>query len=113
VFSNLASEPIEDGGELNKGEKGEGEFFIASRDAAMDFDATEEVFDLVAAAVVAAMESDALTASSFGWNATSGPLLAQLLAENVGIESFVGDDPVSSGPRQHRANRMLVVLRSG
>ena len=91
------SEPIEDGGEVNEADEGFGEFVVTGGDAALDFDAAEEVFDLMAAAVVAAMKSDRLTASAFGWNAATGPLLAQFLAKDISVESLVGDNPVSAG----------------
>ncbi len=113
MFSNLVSEPIEDGGQIDKSEKGGGEFFLTGGNTPVNFDATEEVFDLVAAAVVAAMKAGGVTASACGWNATAGFLAVQPLPENIGIEALVGDDPAPARTGQHRSDRMLVVLRPG
>ena len=41
------SEPIQNRGELHKGEKRLGELLVARADAAVFFDAAEEVFDLI------------------------------------------------------------------
>ena len=51
------SEPIEDCREINETEEGLGQFVIAGGDTSVDFDPPEEVFDLMAAAVVSAMEA--------------------------------------------------------
>ena len=59
------SEPIQDCREANEAEEGLGEFVVASGDATVDFDPTEEVFDLMAAPVVTAMETGRVPPTAF------------------------------------------------
>ena len=75
------SEPIEHGGELDEGQEGDGELVVAGGDAAVFFDAAEEVFNVMAVSVVAAMEPGRMTTTPPGGNATTGVLGAQALAE--------------------------------
>jgi hypothetical protein len=56
VFANSIAEPEQDRGELNKREKGGGEFFIAGGDTTVAFDRREEVFDAVSTAIKSGAE---------------------------------------------------------
>jgi len=56
VISNPVGEPIQDGGELNGGEAGDGESIIASRYTQVPLDAAEEVFHAMALPVVPSVE---------------------------------------------------------
>ena len=95
------SEPVQGGSEVNEAEEGFGELVVASRDAAMRFDAAKEVFDLPAVTVVAAMESNRETAAALGWDTGAGALPAQPRAEGVGIEPSVCHQAVPTGRLQH------------
>lgn len=83
------SEPIEDGGELNEAEKSKGDFVIAGGNAAEAFDATEEVFDVVASAVVALMKRSTLAAAP-----TRGNAGARFFAVEEGPKSGCIESPV-------------------
>ena len=87
------SEPIESGGKLNKTEEGDGEFVVTGADAAMAFEAAEEVFDFVAPPIVAAVEGHRPPARTFGRDADARALSAQTGAKSISIETLVADDP--------------------
>lgn len=91
------SEPVEDSGEVDEPEIGFGEFVVAGRDPTVDFDATGKIFDLMTAAVVTAMETSRLAAISFGRDAAASALTVKTGAEDIGVETFVGDK--SAAPR--------------
>lgn len=107
------SEPIHDGGKLNEAEEGDGEFVVASADAAMGFDAAEEVLNLVTALVITTMEASRVPSAAFRRDAAAGPLGAQSDAEDVGVKALVGHDPAVPHAGQHRDHGMLVVLLAG
>ncbi len=46
MFSKSMSEPIDNGSKLDQAKKHDGESVVMRADAAIAFDATEEVFDL-------------------------------------------------------------------
>jgi hypothetical protein len=98
-------EPIEDGGKLDEAEEGDGEFVVAGGDEAVRFDPAEEVFDLMAVPLVPPMEMGRLSAAAFGRDAAAGALSVQSPAEGIGIEAFIGHDPVATHPRQQRCDR--------
>ena len=83
-------EPIQDCGELHEGEKRRGEFLVARADAAVFFDAAEEVFDLMATTVIPAMKPGRLAAAASGRNAAGRVLPPQPIPKRVGVEAFVG-----------------------
>src|SRR5258707_15399615 len=87
------SEPIQHSRELNEGEKGVREFIVTSGDAAKAFDAAEEIFDAMAATVVAAMERRWLASTTARGGAQARPLAAPEGAEAVRIEAFVALPP--------------------
>jgi hypothetical protein len=60
------SEPIKDRRETDETEEGLGQLVVTGGDAAVDFDPTEEVFNLMAAPVVAAMEAGRLPPARLG-----------------------------------------------
>jgi len=110
VFAKSMSEPIEDCGEVNEAEEGFGEFVVAGGDAALDFDPPEEVFDLMAAAIVTAMKAGRLESAPLGWDAAAAALAAEAGAKDIGIEAFVSDDPAAPRASQHGLDGMLVML---
>ena len=79
----------------------------------MDFNPTEEVFDLMAAPVVTAMEAGRLPTTTFGRDATTGALGAEAGPEDISIEALVSHDPTATRTRQHRHDRVLVMLWCG
>jgi len=85
------NEPIEDSGELNEGEEGGGEFFVAGADASVAFNPAEEIFDLMPVAIVAAVERDGVTARAFWRDAGAGALTPQFGAQGIGVEALVAD----------------------
>lgn len=103
------SEPIEGGSEKDEAEESEGEFFVASADAAMTFDPAEEVFDLVAVAIIPAMESDGAAARTFGRNANSRALPAEPRAKGVGVEAFVADSTSTTQAGKQWLDRVQIV----
>ncbi len=58
------SEPIHDGGELDEAEEGAGQLAVTDADAAVGFNAAEEVLNLMAAFVVTAMEAGRVPAAT-------------------------------------------------
>ena len=54
MFSKSKREPIEDGSKLDEAGKGDGELVVVGGDAAVRFDAAEEVPDLMAVPVITA-----------------------------------------------------------
>ena len=106
-------EPIDVGGKVDEAEEGHGEFVVAGRDATVGFDAAEEVFDLVAAPVIAAMETVRLPAVPFRRDAAPAALPPQPLAEFIGVETFIGDDPRATRAPKQRHDGVLVILRTG
>ena len=107
MFSNPMSEPIKHGGELDEGQEGGGELVVAGGDPTVFFDATEEVFDVLAIPVVVAMEPGRTEATLSGWNATAGMLGAQTVPEPISVEPFISYDPmVRHTPQPRRAGRV-------
>src|SRR5258708_28212780 len=94
------SEPNQQSSELNEGEKGVREVIVTSGDAAKAFDAAEEIFDAMAATVVAAMERRWLASPTARGDAQARPLATQEGAKDVRIETFVAD-PALSPPGPH------------
>src|ERR1019366_7940611 len=102
------SEPIEDRRELNEAKKGDGEFFVTGADAAMAFDPTEEVFDLVPPPIIAAMEGDRPTARTFWWDVNSSALSAEARSKGVSIEPLVRDGPAPAQAMQQWLDRIEI-----
>lgn len=92
MFASLVIEPIEDSGELNEAQKRSREFIVAGGDAAMALDSAEEVFDAMAATVVAAVEGVAPSAPA-PWSDT-GPNagLVQRAMKRARIKALIGHD---------------------
>lgn len=93
------NEPIDHRSELDKGQKGGREFFVAGGDAAHGLDAPKEVFDVMAVSVVSAVEVGGLSATAFGRNAAASALGPQPAAEVVGVKALVGYDKAAPSPR--------------
>src|SRR5258708_36698650 len=93
------SEPNQQSSELNEGEKGVREVIVTSGDAAKAFDAAEEIFDAMAATVVAAMERRWLASTTARGDAQARPLPTQEGAKGVRIEAFFArPGPLPPGP---------------
>ena len=103
------SEPIQGCGELNEPQKGIGEFVVAGGDSAMGFDATEEVFDLPAVAVVATMKTNRVTTAALGRDTRTAALAVQPCAKVICIESPVCHQTVPAGRPQHRESGEEIV----
>lgn len=78
------SEPIKDRSEVNEAKEGFGKFVVASGNATLNLDPTEEVFDLMSARVIAAMEAGRLPATAFGRDAATGALGVKAAPEDIG-----------------------------
>jgi hypothetical protein len=113
VFSNPMREPIQDGGELDKREKREGKLVVASGDAVEAFYPAEEVFDVVAATVIAPMKRDLVATITTWGNAHSGPFTPEGATQGVSIKSLVGDRSFPAQTDQERLDRLQIMLRSG
>ena len=107
------SEPIQNRGELNKGEKRLGEFLVAHADAEVFFDAAEEVFDLMATAIVAAMKPGRLAAAPSGRNAAERVLPSQPSPEGVGVEAFIGHATMATQGGRQRCHRVQIMPGTG
>ena len=94
VFSSPMSELIEHSSEKHEGQKSGGENIIAGADPAVFLDASEEVYDVMTAAIVAAMKAGGLVPATLGRNAALGMLVAQALTERVGVKALVGHQPI-------------------
>ncbi|HVU32797.1 MAG TPA: hypothetical protein VHE61_05145 [Opitutaceae bacterium] len=103
------SEPVEHCRELDEAEKRRGEFVVAGADAPAAFDPTEEVFDAMAKAIVAAVEGNEGATSALQRDANPGPLPEQTRTKRIRIEGFVGDDTVPAQARQQRIHRIQVM----
>lgn len=91
MFSNPMNEPIDHRSEMDEGEKGGREFFVAGGDAAHGFDAAKEVFDVMTVAIVSAVEAGGQPATAFRRNANSectGRATVSA-AEVVGVKALV------------------------
>src|SRR5882672_1538497 len=108
------SKPIQDGGELDKAKEGDGEFVVACGHPPEAFESGEEVFDPMAAAVVAAMEGHGLAAAAQPSNANPRALTVQLGAKVAGIKTFVSDHALAPQRRHQRLNgfEVMPVARS-
>jgi len=103
-------EPIDDGGKLNKAQKGVSEFVVTGANAALGFDPTKEVFNPMPSSVVTAMEPTRMAPAAFGRDAATGVLLVQPEPKDVRVEAFVGHDPTVAHPGEQGQDRMLVML---
>lgn len=83
------SEPIQGGSEQHEGE------------------------EVVAMPVITAMEAGWMPAALSGRNAAPGVLCAQIGAESIGVEAFVGHDPVTVQTPPQWSHGEQVVLRDG
>ena len=77
------------------------------------FDPTEEILDLMAAPVVAAMKAGRLPAAAFGRDAAAGALGVKSGPKDIGIEALVGHDPVTAQTPPQWSHGEHVVLRAG
>ena len=117
------SEPIEHGGKLSEAEERRSEIFIARADAAVAFDAADEIFDPVAALVVAAMEGYWPAAVALGRDADAGALPTPSRAErrafawavsralgatHLALENVVFHPIAERPPRAHADQSMSV-----
>jgi len=95
-------EPVEHGGKVNEAVKGDREFFVTGRDAAVALDPAEEVFDHMAVPVKFAVEVDRRAPATAGRYAGECAGIGEILAEAVRIEGAVRDRP---SPFQKRLKR--------
>ena len=113
MFSKASSEPVEHDRQLNEAEESAGELLIASADAPVAFDATEEVLHLVTTTVVPPMKRDPYPPASFWRDAAGGALAAQPGAEGVRIKSLIRHHPLASQARQQGFHGVEIVARTG
>ncbi len=105
-------EPIQHGGKENEAEKGDGDFLVASGNAAMAFNASEEVFNRVTVAVKH-MVVVVGRAPARSWRNTGERAAGrQVAAKAVGIEAAVGQDPASAQVLLQPSVGVQVVLRA-
>lgn len=106
-------DPVEHGGEEDKAEEGDGEFIIACGDAAMAFEASEEVFDGIAMTIkLGAVVVGGASACSRR-NTGEGTAGSEIAAKVVGIKAAIGQDPASAQVLLQRGAGPQVVLRAG
>lgn len=77
------------------------------------FDAAKEVFDVMAVAIVSAVEAGGLPATAFRRNATASALGAQPAAEVVGVKALVRHDEAVPSPREHGLDGQQVMAGAG
>ena len=110
--SDLVVEPVEYGGKTNEAVKGNREFFVAGRDAAVALDPAEEVFDHTAMPVKLAIEVDWLASTTAGRDAGKRAGAGEIMAEAVGVEAAVRDRPLSLQARLKRGAGPQIMLLS-
>ena len=106
MFAKSEFEPIEDSGELNKGEKGDGEFFVARAQTAIAFDSTKEVFDAMTTMVKPAAKGTTSCAVLATRNAGVATNSLYAFAHRVGVEPFVTDQGAAAQPTKMRLDRL-------
>ena len=102
-------EPSEECGEGHEGKKGSGEFFATGRDSTVSLDPAEEVFDVMASAVIASMVGGGMAATLFWRDAMLGVPVAEFAADDIRIEAPVGNHSPSTQLAQDRNHLMLIV----
>ena len=103
------NEPINDGRELNEGEKRDGEFLVSGAEAPVAFETAEKVFDFMASPVVATVKGYWPKARALRWDTDPRTLSAQPRPKRVGIETFVGDSAAVAQACQERLDRVKIV----
>lgn len=105
-------EPIEDGRKENEAKKGGGELLVASGDAAMAFDAREEVFNRMTVAVKPPIIVVGRVSARSWRNAYERAAGRQVAAKTGGIEAAVGQDPAAAQVLLQRCAGKQVMLRT-
>lgn len=80
-----------------KSEESDGEFFITSGDASWDFEALEEVFDLMAFGVKVRIAPTVGGAVGAGRDASEATVLFDEGTDLVGIEALIADKDKGAG----------------
>jgi hypothetical protein len=106
VFAKSVFEPIEDGGELNKSKKGDGQFVIASAQTPVTFDSAEVIFNAMAPVIEPATEGPSPRAVLAARNASFPSETAYAFTQMIGVEPFVTDQSSASKQAKMRFNRM-------
>jgi hypothetical protein len=109
VFAKSINEPINDCRELNESKKRDGEFLVSGAEAWVAFETAEEVFDLLAPPVVAAVKSHWPTARALRGDTDPRSLSAQARPKRVGIETLIGDSAAAAQAWQERLDRVKIV----
>jgi len=84
-------EPIKNGAEGDEGGERSGEFVVPCRDTAVPFQRAEEIFHVMAMAVIAAMKGPAFLTSRVERQTRKDILFDQQRAQGIGIIAFVRD----------------------
>lgn len=112
MFAKLVIDPIEDGGELDKGKVGGGEFFETCIEPAMPFDSAEEVFDAMATMIQPATEGSLAAAIFSAWDAGLAASASDTQAKRVGIETLIADQGTPAQQREMRFDRSEIAART-
>lgn len=110
MFAKSVSEPEEDGSELNEGEEGGREFFVASGDAAVAFDRSEKVFDAVPPAIEPGAEGAFATATAAAGDGAGAARYSHAGAQAVGVEALVCDQGAAAQKADMRLDRVNVAV---
>jgi hypothetical protein len=113
VYSNLVSDPIDCDREAYEAEKGFGQLFIAGTDSAVAFDAAKEGFDRMTVSIKRPIEAVGDTTGASRWNAYECAGVGEVVAEGIGVESAITNDPMTAELRQQRFAGTQVVLGTG
>jgi hypothetical protein len=113
VYSNLVKDPIDCHSEVYEPEEGFGQLFIAGADPAVAFDAAEEVFDRMTVSIKCPTEAVGDTTGTSRWNAHERARAGEILAEHIGVESSIPDDPEAVESWQERCAGVQIMLGSG
>lgn len=106
-------EPAEHCSDENKAEEGDGKFLVACGDAAMAFNASEQIFDGVAMAMKHAVVVVVDAPASSWRNMDERTAGCQIVTEVVGIDAAFGRDPAPAQVLLQRSTGMHVKLRAG
>ena len=88
-------EPLHDASDVNKAQKADIELVKASRHAAKDLHALEQVFHPVAQSIVTAMKWYFRSAIRFGRDGGCGSFGGEPIPQGITVIPLVGDDPLS------------------
>ena len=95
MFSKWSSEPVDDRGEVNEGQKVQVQFIISCSDPAKPFDPLEEVFDVVALAVVIPAVRPRIASIASRRDAGRPARTIDAAADMIAIKASIGNDSFS------------------